>query len=105
MTFLLSRVNCFVFLFPSEKPNLDIRVIQISHDGNNNINPPNLMKGEIFERLQTEIDLNLVSCIDIVYTDEYNFEKCKINEKAVRDLTSLSRYENTVIMLTQDDQV
>lgn len=49
----------------------------------------NLVKGFIFVILKVEFGFNFVFCIDIIYRDEYNFEKCEINEKVVRNLILL----------------
>lgn len=68
----------------------DIRLIQISFDGNNRYNPPNLITGDIFERLKNELDLEITSCIDIIYTNEYDFVDCDINRRAAKDIESLS---------------
>lgn len=69
----------------------ELILVQISYDGNNSINPPNLAKGSTFETLKAEFEFNLVACIDIIYRDEYDFENCEINKKAVRNLISLSK--------------
>lgn len=68
----------------------DIRLIQISFDGNNNSDPPNLMNDDILKSVERKVMLNIVSYIDIIYTDVYEFQKCKINDKAVKTLESLS---------------
>lgn len=103
MVFILPSVNrqnnvevlCSYISKLKKKYHLDdkreITLVQISFDGNNSINPPNLAKGSTFATLKAEFALNLVSCIDIIYKDEYNFEKCEINEKAARNLISLSK--------------
>lgn len=75
-----------IFLFVEIKY---IILIQISFDGNNNTNPPNVMTDEIFESVQKKVKLNIASYINIVYTDVYKFEDCKINDKAVEKLKSL----------------
>lgn len=64
----------------------DIRLIQISFDGNNSRNPPNLIEGDIFERVQYEVKLKtgfcINSCIDVIYKDAYEFIQCEINQTA-----------------------
>lgn len=68
----------------------DLRLIQISFDGNNRLNPPNLVKGETFETLQSELGMEIASCIDIIYNDVYNFVHCDINRRAAREIELLS---------------
>lgn len=67
----------------------DIRLIQISFDGNNNTNPPDVMNDEIFNCVKKEVRLNIASYINIIYTDVYKFEDCKINDKAIEKLRSI----------------
>lgn len=64
----------------------DIILIQISFDGNNSDCPPDLMEGYSFQRLKNEVNLNFVSCINIIYTGNYDFKDCDINNKAKRKL-------------------
>nr|XP_034321646.1 uncharacterized protein LOC117688069 isoform X2 [Crassostrea gigas] len=103
MVFILPSVNrqnnvealCNYISKVKEKYHLDDKreftLVQISFDGNNSINPQNLVKGSTFATLKAEFEFNLVSCIDIIYRDEYDFENCEINEKAARNLISLSK--------------
>lgn len=76
-----------------EKHNLrepkDIRLIQISFDGNNSSNPPNLMNNDIFERLESNLGLKIKSFINIIYTDLFHFKECAINRSAVNELQRL----------------
>lgn len=67
----------------------EIILIQISFDGNNNINPPNVMNEDIFESVKRKVMWDIASYINIIYTDLYNFEDCDINEIAARKLYSL----------------
>lgn len=73
-------VSCCFLVLGSQ----DIALIQISFDGNNSDSPPNLMEGNIFKRLKNEVALNLVSCIDIIYTGDFYFEDCSINRRAAK---------------------
>lgn len=68
----------------------DIRLIQISFDGNRRFSPPNLVNGATFERLKSELKWEIASCIDIIYTDEFNFVRCDINKRAARAIRLLS---------------
>lgn len=68
----------------------EIILIQISFDGNNNINPPNVMNENIFESVKRKVMWDIASYINIIYTDVYTFEDCNINRSAVRKLYSLS---------------
>lgn len=68
----------------------DIRLIQISFDGNSRLNPPNLANGETFKTLKSELGWEIASCIDIIYNDVYNFVHCDINRRAAREIELLS---------------
>lgn len=49
-----------------------------------------MMNDDILKSVKRKVMLNIVSYIDIIYTDVYIFQKCKINDKAVKTLESLS---------------
>lgn len=66
----------------------DIILIQISFDGNNSINPPNVINESIFESVKRNVEWDIASYVNIIYTD--TFEDCDINRSAVRELYSLS---------------
>lgn len=83
---LLSRL-----FFPG---NEDIILVQISFDGNNIENPPNLMTGDTFERIKIRLKRNLTSYINIVYTGKHIFQNCDINRNAAKMLKSLSKKEH-----------
>lgn len=68
----------------------DLILIYISFDGNNNINPPNVMNEDMFKGVKSETMWDIASYINIIYTDVYKFEDCKINKRAVRELELLS---------------
>lgn len=68
----------------------DLILIYISFDGNNNINPPNVMDEDMFESVKSETMWDIASYINIIYTDLYKFEDCDINKRAVRRLELLS---------------
>lgn len=80
-------INFFIITIIEIK---DIRLIQISFDGNNRFSPPNLINGDTFETLKSELDWEISSCIDIIYTDVYNFVDCDINRRAAREIELLS---------------
>lgn len=68
-----------------------ISLVQLSFDGNNSINPPNLMNEDTFDMLKHRLELQLASFINIIYTDVYDFEDCGINKRAAIMLKSLSK--------------
>lgn len=68
----------------------DIRLVQISFDGNNTNNPPNLIEGDVFERVNNEVNGLVNSCIDVIYKDAYEFIHCDVNQKAAITLELLS---------------
>lgn len=68
----------------------DIRLVQISFDGNNTNNPPNLIEGDAFERVNNEVNGLVNSCIDVIYKDAYEFIHCDVNQKAAITLELLS---------------
>lgn len=68
----------------------DIWLVQISFDGNNSSNPPNLIEGDIFERVNNEVNGLIHSCIDIIYKDAYEFIHCDVNQNAAATLEQLS---------------
>lgn len=68
----------------------EIILIQISFDGNNSINPPNVMNENIFESVKRKAMWDISSYINIIYKDMYTFEDCDINRSAVREFYSLS---------------
>lgn len=68
----------------------DIRLVQISFDGNNSSNPPNLIDGNTFERVNNKVNGIINSCIDVVYKDAYEFIHCDVNQKAAITLELLS---------------
>lgn len=74
--------------------NEDIILVQISFDGNNIENPPNLMTGDTFERIKIRLKRNLTSYINIVYTGKHDFQNCDINRNAAKMLKSLSKKEH-----------
>lgn len=76
------------FFFPVDIK--DIILIHISFDGNNSINPPNVMNESIFESVKRNVMWDIASYVNIIYTDMYTFEDCDINKSAVRELYSLS---------------
>lgn len=67
----------------------DIRLIQISFDGNNETNPPNLMNDKIFYKIK--VQWNIGSFINIVHTDEKKFVACSTNKITVSTLRSFVR--------------
>lgn len=73
--------------------NEDIILIQISFDGNNIENPPNLMTDDTFERIQIRLKQRFTSYINIVYTGKHNFQNCDINRNAAEKMKSLSKKE------------
>lgn len=77
-----------IFFFPVDIK--DIILIHISFDGNNSINPPNVMNESIFESVKRNVMWDIASYVNIIYTDMYTFEDCDINKSAVRELYSLS---------------
>lgn len=70
-----------------------IILIQISFDGNNIENPPNLMTDDTFERIQIRLKQRFTSYINIVYTGKHNFQNCDINRNAAEKMKSLSKKE------------
>lgn len=73
--------------------NEDIILIQISFDGNNIENPPNLMTDDTFERIKIRLKRKFASYINIVYTGKHSFEDCDINRNAAEKMKSLSKKE------------
>lgn len=78
------------FFFTLE--NKDIILVQISFDGNNIDNPPNLMTDDTFEVIKIRLNQNFASCINIVYTGKHDFKDCGINRNAAFKL--LESYSN-----------
>lgn len=72
----------------------DIVLIQISFDGNNIDDPPNLMTDKTFERIKKRLKGKVVSYINIVYTGKHLFHGCNINRDAADELRLLSQKEN-----------
>lgn len=72
----------------------DIVLIQISFDGNNIDDPPDLMTDETFERIQKRRKRKFVSYINIVYTGKHQFQECNINRVAADKLRLLSQKES-----------
>lgn len=64
--------------------------MQISFDGNNSSNPPNLIDGDIFQRVNNKVNGLIYSCIDVIYKDAYEFIHCAVNKKAAITLELLS---------------
>lgn len=91
-------VLCHAIKIITEKYSLegkdDIVLIQISFDGNNIDDPPNLMTDETFERIQKRLKRTFVSYINIVYTGKHQFQDCNINRDAADKLRLLSQKEN-----------
>lgn len=87
-----------IFIFFSLENN-DMILVQISFDGNNIENPPNLMTDDTFERIQIRLKRKFASYINIVYTGKHNFEDCDINRNAANKLKSLSKKEERRIFL------
>lgn len=87
-----------IFIFFSLENN-DMILVQISFDGNNSENPPNLMTDDTFERIQIRLKRKFASYINIVYTGKHNFEDCDMNRNAANKLTSLSKKEERRILL------
>lgn len=71
----------------------DIILIQISFDGNNIDNPPNLMTDETLDGINIRLKQNFVWYINIVYSGKHDFEDCDINRDAADKLKSLSKKE------------
>lgn len=67
---------------------LKICLIQISFDGNCSWNPPNRMNKTIVEALEKKVNLNLDPFIDIIFSDDYHFTRCDINEYAAKNIQS-----------------
>lgn len=61
-------------------------LVQISFDGNCSQNPPNLMTNTVFDALQNNVNIYFDLYINIIYTDDYNFIKCKKNEEATEGI-------------------
>lgn len=72
----------------------DIVLIQISFDGNNIDDPPNLMTDKTFKRIEQRLQRKFVSYINIVYTGKHQFKDCNINRDAARKLRLLSKKKN-----------
>lgn len=87
---------CLDFFFTLE--NKDIILVQISFDGNNIENPPNLMTDDTFEGIKIRLNRNFASYINIVYTGKHDFQKCDINRNAEIKLKSLSKKEKRGIV-------
>lgn len=86
-------MTCLIILNFFLIGNEDIILIQISFDGNNIENPPNLMTDDTFERIQIRLKQRFTSYINIVYTGKHNFQNCDINRNAAEKMKSLSKKE------------
>lgn len=84
----LNHLCCFFFL-----GNEDIILIQISFDGNNIENPPNLMTKDTFVGIKNRLKRKFSSYINIVYTGRHHFQDCDINRNAAEKLRSLLKKE------------
>lgn len=72
------------------KEEQDITLIQISFDGNNKDDPPNLMVEDIFDSIKIQCKpCNFSSFINITYSDEKTFESGTVNRKAAKKFISL----------------
>lgn len=87
-----------VLIFFLTLENKDIILVQISFDGNNIENPPNLMTDDTFEGIKIRLNRNFASYINIVYTGKHDFQKCDINRNAEIKLKSLSKKEKRGIV-------
>lgn len=76
----------FCYLFSGNK---EITLIQISFDGNNATNPPNLMNEDIFESIKIKVERDFASFINIIYKDEHSFEAGVINKIAADKLQAV----------------
>lgn len=85
-----------VFFFSLE--NEDIILVQISFDGNNIKNPPNLMTEDTFEGIKKRLNQHFASYINIVYTGHHDFLECDINGNAANYLKELSKKEKRGIV-------
>lgn len=86
--------DCFFFSLENE----DIILVQISFDGNNIENPPNLMTDDTFERINMRLKGNFASYVNIVYTGKHDFQECDINRNAANKLKIISRKEKRSIV-------
>lgn len=86
-----------IFIFLSLENN-DMILVQISFDGNNSENPPNLMTDDTFERIQIRLKRKFASYINIVYTGKHNFEDCDNNRNAANKLKSLLKEERRIFL-------
>lgn len=91
-------MTCLVVSICFSVENEDIILVQISFDGNNIENPPNLMTDDTFEGIKIRLKQNFASYLNIVYTGKHNFEICNINRNAANKLKSLSRKEKSNIL-------
>lgn len=73
--------------------NEDIKLIQISFDGNNIENPPNLMTDDIVQRINICVERKFPSYINIVYRGEHDFPSCDTNSRATEELRTLLKKE------------
>lgn len=78
---------CLFYLFSGNK---DITLIQMSFDGNNATSPPNLMNEDIFERIKIKVRWDFASFINIIYSNDYNFEAGVTNKIAAEKLRAVS---------------
>lgn len=69
----------------------ELHLIQISFDGNNIVNPPSLMDGEIFGKINKAQTWNFTSFINIIYRDDFIFLPCDVNSSAAERLRELSK--------------
>lgn len=89
MTYIINKSMLHKWSFFLFQGNQQICVVYISFDGNNSQSPPNLMNKSVFEEIQSK-ETRLSSYINIIFTDDYNFIDCSINEEAANDLKLLS---------------
>lgn len=105
LTFIILNINLYEiwrvllsWLFFLTLENKDIILVQISFDGNNIENPPNLMTDDTFEGIKIRLNRNFASYINIVYTGKHDFQECDINRNAEIKLKSLSKNEKRGIV-------
>lgn len=84
---LKGQFMCLFYLFSGNK---DITLIQMSFDGNNATSPPNLMNEDIFERIKIKVRWDFASFINIIYSNDYNFEAGVTNKIAAEKLRAVS---------------
>lgn len=104
LTFIILNINLYeiwrvllswLFFFTLE--NKDIILVQISFDGNNIDNPPNLMTDDTFEVIKIRLNQNFASCINIVYTGKHDFKDCGINRNAAFKLLESNKKKKDIV--------